>query len=336
MQKAFLMFLKTRREVLLSGNAPTLAKGLILGILIPTFSFFLKGQAYMNDRTELPYPESRTALIEGVRYHYRVFAPEEGTATKANILLIHGFASSTFSWRKLFAPLTGAGYRVLAADIPPFGFSDRSPSVDHSPAANGKRLWELLRREDADKAFLVGHSMGARIAGAMGALKPGRCQKVFLVDGPFFGTGQQRWTQQVAAFFLNRHFVRKLIENLGRRAASDRWIVRRLLSFVYGESPSEKAVKGYMRPLSVRGTGYSLPPYFLERSSIELDLEALTCQVHLIWGEKDRLLKPHMAKQFLNAYPHTAECSLIEGAGHCPMETHPEAFLRVMLKGMKE
>ena len=290
----------------------------------------------MNDLPEFPFPESRTAQVDGVHYHYRNLAPEEGVAFKGNVLLIHGFASSTFSWRKLFAPLSAKGYRVIAVDIPPFGFSERSPWIDNSPVANAERLWKILDQEGIDKCYVAGHSMGARVAGSMGALRSDRCKKVFLIDGPFFGTGKQRAVERFAAKLVDRSPLPWLLERLGRRMAKSRWITRKALTFIYGEKPSERAVKGYMRPLSIRGTGYSLPSYFLERSSLGLELEDLTCKVHLIWGEKDRLFKPRMAERFLDAYPYKAECSLIKGGAHCSMETHPKAFLTAMLNGMSK
>jgi len=64
----------------------------------------------MMDSAFAPYPESSMATIDSFSYHYRCFAPEEGRSFKGSLLLIHGFASSTFSWRKLFAPLTAKGF----------------------------------------------------------------------------------------------------------------------------------------------------------------------------------------------------------------------------------
>ncbi len=315
------------------GATSALRKG-ILAILIISCSSFLKLRAGMKDSAPTPYPESSTSTVDGVRYHYRCFVPEEGGAFKGTFLLIHGFASSTFSWRKQFVPLTAKGYRVIAVDIPPFGFSDRSPSIDHSPLANAERLWKLLDREGVEQPYIMGHSMGARVAGAMGALRSEDVRVVFLVDGPFFGSRRKLSLSRVGAFLLDRHLFRWICERSGRRMASSPWLVRRALTFVYGEDPDEGTVQGYMRPLSLPGTGYSLPPYFLERSDQEVGLNALSCKVHLIWGEKDRLFRPRMARRFLERYPYAAEVSLIEGAGHCPMETHPIAFLQALLGGM--
>lgn len=302
-----------------------------LGIL--TFSLFplSNSRAHQGEQEERPFPNSAFASIEGVRYHYRSFDAADEASNKGSILLIHGFGSSTFSWRKTFIPLTLEGYEVIAVDIPPFGFSDRSPDIDHSPSANAERLWELMERLGLTEPAIVGHSMGARVAGSMGALKPERSQAIFLVDGPFFGTSGRKWGRKFGAFLFNNRPFRHLFEKLGRSLAKKRGVIRKALAYSYGEKPGPETVDGYMRPLQKNGTGYSLPPYFLERSSSKLALEDLLTKVHLIWGEKDRIFSHRMPNRFLDRYPHRAELSVIQGSGHCPMETHPEAFLDVLI-----
>jgi pimeloyl-ACP methyl ester carboxylesterase len=309
-----------------------LLRSVILGILklfaVPPTN------AQSSTLNEAPFPESSMMQVQGVRYHYRRFEAVGNEKPKGSVLLIHGFASSTFSWRKCFAPLTQEGYEVIAVDIPPFGFSDRSPNIDHSPSANAERLWELIDRAELSKPWIVGHSMGARIAGSMGALRPKASAGVFLVDGPFFGTKERDLGRKLGNLLLNNPPSRYLFEKLGSWMARKRGIVRRALRIAYGEDPSEEAISGYMRPLRIEGTAYSLPPYFLETPAHSLPLDALIPKVHLIWGEHDRLFPHRMPQRFLDAYPHEARISVIQGSGHCPMETHPEAFSEVLLKEM--
>lgn len=308
-------------------------QAIILGIL-KLFSVTPTNAQSSPDMNEAPFPESSMMRVQGVRYHYRHFEAAGNEDPKGSVLLIHGFASSTFSWRKCFAPLTREGYEVLAVDIPPFGFSDRTPNIDHSPSANAERLWELVERTELGSPWIVGHSMGARVAGAMGALRSKDCAGVFLVDGPFFGTKERNLGRKLGNFLLNNPPSRFLFEKLGEWMGRKRSIVRRGLRIAYGEEPSQEAIKGYMRPLRIDGTAYSLPPYFLETPAHSLPLETLTPKVHLIWGEHDRLFPHRMPQRFLDAYPHDARISVIQGSGHCPMETHPEAFLEVLLKEM--
>jgi hypothetical protein len=66
---------------------------------------------------QLADPDSRFAVVggigaDGVRLHYKL----AGSGAPAMILL-HGFAASTFSWREVMAPLAEQG-TVVACDRP--------------------------------------------------------------------------------------------------------------------------------------------------------------------------------------------------------------------------
>ena len=59
------------------------------------------------------------AVVEGNRIFYR----EAGAKTAPAILLLHGFPTSSHMFRNLI-PALAADYRVIAPDLPGFGFSD--------------------------------------------------------------------------------------------------------------------------------------------------------------------------------------------------------------------
>jgi pimeloyl-ACP methyl ester carboxylesterase len=47
--------------------------------------------------------------------------------------------------------------------------------------------------------------------------------------------------------------------------------------------------------------------------------------VLVVWGKKDRTIYLRTGKRFVAHVPH-AELIVIHGAGHDPMETHPDIF----------
>ena len=61
----------------------------------------------------------RYASVDGNRIFYR----EAGTRTAPAILLLHGFPTSSHMFRNLI-PALARRYRVIAPDLPGFGFSD--------------------------------------------------------------------------------------------------------------------------------------------------------------------------------------------------------------------
>jgi haloalkane dehalogenase len=59
--------------------------------------------------------------VDGVRIHY----VDEGPASAAPILLLHGEPSWSYLYRTMIPPLAAAGHRVIAPDLVGFGRSDK-------------------------------------------------------------------------------------------------------------------------------------------------------------------------------------------------------------------
>ena len=54
-----------------------------------------------------------------------VFIQEKGPADGIPVVLFHGTAAWSELWFRTTDALAAAGFRVIALDLPPFGFSDR-------------------------------------------------------------------------------------------------------------------------------------------------------------------------------------------------------------------
>ncbi|MAF83094.1 MAG: haloalkane dehalogenase [Gammaproteobacteria bacterium] len=76
----------------------------------------------LNDFTYEPrYVEIRDSDLGALRVHYL----DEGPADGQVILLLHGQATWSYSYRKMIPLLTAAGYRVVVPDLIGFGRSDK-------------------------------------------------------------------------------------------------------------------------------------------------------------------------------------------------------------------
>ena len=62
----------------------------------------------------------RTVDVDGVNILYR----EAGNPASSAVLLLHGFPTSSHMYRTLIPALAADGHRVVAPDLPGFGFSD--------------------------------------------------------------------------------------------------------------------------------------------------------------------------------------------------------------------
>ena len=120
---------------------------------------------------------SRFIDFEGVRVHYQ----EAGEIAAPTLILIHGFASSTLVWSKVFLGLAAAGFRVIALDMLGFGYSGKPRNGEYTIAGQAKLLIQLLDRLRIRQASIIGSSYGGAVAATCALDYPDRVKKLALV-----------------------------------------------------------------------------------------------------------------------------------------------------------
>ncbi|MCX7896092.1 MAG: alpha/beta hydrolase [Thermoanaerobaculum sp.] len=266
-----------------------------------------------------PYPNGFMVEVCGIRWHGQVWQAQP--APKAWVLLLHGFSGSTFSFRHVGPALAEQGFSALAVDIPPFGWSQRSrPQQDEATC-----LAQLLRSWAGQAPVVVmGHSMGAPLAAAVAAELGSQVQAVVAVAGPLGAkTDGSSWRKLMALPPLGRW-----AEVVSQRKLLKPESFARTLASAYGRDPQPEEVAGYREPLLVRGTAKAVFRQLPWRGRAGASLDQLP--ILLLWGREDRWVPPRVAESTKHRWPH-AQLVWIEGAGHCPMETHPEVFLEHLL-----
>lgn len=269
---------------------------------------------------ESPYANGDFVQACGLRWHLQRW--EAAGAPHGLAVLIHGFAGSTYSWRLSGPALAEAGWRVLAVDLPPYGFSERGRSADPLPAC----LQRIVEAEAAGQPIVpIGHSMGASVAAALAARLGEQAQGLVLVDGGVGGMGRAPVWMGV---LLGLPPVGRWAEVAGHYRLLRPEAFADTLASAYGRRPSAEEVEGYRRPLLLAGTA----PAILARPPMSEPIEAsqLPGQVLIIWGREDRWVPPR-AGEATHARLPQSQLAWIEAAGHNPMETHPAEFMQLLL-----
>ena len=108
--------------------------------------------------------------------------------TGAPLVLLHGIGSGSASWLRQLQGLSDR-CTVLAWDAP--GYGESSPLPQASPTASdyAVHLWAWLDAIGVDRIHLVGHSLGALMAGAAARLAPARVVRLTLL-APAGGYGK--------------------------------------------------------------------------------------------------------------------------------------------------
>src|SRR5258705_10197011 len=109
-----------------------------------------------NRATVFHSEHSHFVEVDGVRVHYQ----EAGHKTAPPLVLIHGFASSTLVWSKVFLSLAEAGFRVIALDMFGHGYSSKPRFGEYTIDGQARYIMRLLDRLGIGSATIVGSSYG--------------------------------------------------------------------------------------------------------------------------------------------------------------------------------
>src|SRR5688572_24615141 len=121
------------------------------------------------------------------------------------VILIHGFATSSFLWRNVAPSITDAGHTAYAVDLFGHGESDRPFDADFGIEAQAEYLDAAMTALRVAKGVIVGVDLGGVIALRLAATRPERVQKLVLINTPAFDelppkdiTSMQRSTAKFA------------------------------------------------------------------------------------------------------------------------------------------
>lgn len=212
---------------------------------------------------------------------------------------------------------------MIAPDLPPFGYSERSGS-----GADWSELVLALARQIAPQRdlVLVGHSMGAGVAAASAAHADGAVRQLIFVGG---GPGQRRQGSATWRGVLVLPSVSRALEVMAAHRLLEEEIFSDLLATALGREPSPEELAGYREPLRIPGTY----PALLRRMSQGTDSSGWQATPAVaIWGENDARVPLGVGLRLQERVPEL-DLLIIPGAGHNPMETHAAAF-QALLAGI--
>lgn len=292
--------------------------------LVP-YLFSLKNSSQTGE--EKPFPNSQYIKKSNCFIHYRLFQPE---AIKHKIILLHGFAGSTFCFRNNFQALVNGNTLVVACDLPPYGFSSKSAAADLTDTTTLDLLHEIISATDAEiksntKWIVAGHSLGAQYAAKLVTRYPALFEKQVFIDG-FFTDMQEtgfntflkyppllRWSDVVLEhYFLKKEKFSELIES------------------AYLRKPTDEEIEGYMKPFELKNSASGIFHWAHTNSTFEADkLVIYSKPTLMIWGNPDPWV-PFSNKNIDTSAFKNLTFKFIEKGGHNPQETQPEIVNRYL------
>ncbi|QKD02320.1 alpha/beta fold hydrolase [Mesorhizobium loti] len=270
--------------------------------------------------------------VNGLKMHYQVWGPADGPP----LLLFHGTASWAETYRDIAAPLGERGFRVIAPDMPPFGYSERPADQDYSRAAHARRVLGF-----ADALGLRHFSVGVHSYGGGGVIEaafsaPDRIDALILLDVAL-GLGRTEAPALPFASFLNRDWPRQLLT--ASTFTNPLMTGPGLRNFIENDdlvTAEREAI--YRRPLNVRGTTDAVGHWLFsglyndERKSLaanKANYRAFRPPVLVIWGRDDTTTPLDQGEEIASLFPR-AELAVLDGVNHIPQVERPRDVVRLI------
>ncbi|MCT2346903.1 alpha/beta hydrolase [Niallia taxi] len=244
---------------------------------------------------------------------------------KPPIVLIHGFASSTYTFRRVI-PFLQKHYSVIAIDLPGFGKSDKSTSFIYSFQNYAKLLLECMNQFGYSNFSIVAHSMGGQIALNMALLAPERVSKLVLLCSSGYlkrarkaliYTSYLPLFDKLAYYYVQKKGVRHHLNNV----FFDKTLI------------NDEMIEEFGKPLSEKGFYKALIRLLRHREGDLLpnQLQDIHAPTLLIWGEEDRVVPLEIGKRLVRDLPD-ARLITYKKTGHLITEEQPElVFKNIMM-----
>ena len=249
-------------------------------------------------------PSAETTEVGGRKISY-AGAGQDGDV----VLLIHGYGGDKNSWLFLQEPLA-ARHRVYALDLPGHGASAKDVGGDPG-AVLADAVAGVLDAVGAQRAHLVGHSLGGAVALTVAARDPGRAASLTLIApagfGPEINAGYLRG-------FADAQTRRELKPVVGQLFADESLVTRQVVDDLLA----------YKRLDGVDEALHALLGLLLDGDAQRADGAAALAAiggatpVGVVWGAADRIIPAAHAESVAGAVRY-----LVDGAGHMPHMERP-------------
>ena len=240
------------------------------------------------------------------------------------LLLIHGMAGSSETWRAVI-PQLSRKHRVVAPDLLGHGQSDK-PRGDYSLGAFAVWLRDLLDELGISRATIVGQSLGGGVAMQFVYQHPDYCQRLILISsgglGPDVGWTLRLLSAPGAELILPviapqpvltvGNKLRTWLSGAGIQSprAAEVWSAYSSLS----DSQTRQAFLRTLRSVvDYRGQAVSA----LNRLHMAAELPTMA-----IWGDRDRIIPVDHGYAAQAARPES-RLEVLEGVGHFPHVERP-------------
>jgi pimeloyl-ACP methyl ester carboxylesterase len=264
--------------------------------------------------------------INDINVYYE-FYPNQ--ASEKTFVLLHGFLSSTFTFRHLI-PLLKRDYQVLSVDLPPFGKSGKCNRYIYSYKNLSDTVIKLTKNLGIKKMIFIGHSMGGQIVLNILHLMPELAERAILLCSSSY-LKRSKLPLIISSYIPYFHlFVKYWFARTG--------VKKNLQDSLYNHSLiTDEMINGYLQPFLQDEIFVALTRMIRHREgdlSGEI-LNQIKTPCLLIWGDHDNSMPLHIGKKLNKDLPNS-ELIILKETGHAVPEERPKEIYQYIKKWCQE
>jgi len=311
----------------------------ILGLLVVVILVFtaLAGLRETKTRQEAAPTTGRFVQAGDVE----LFIQEMGSEDGQPILFVHGTAAWSGLWRETMTPLAEAGYRCIAIDIPPFGFSERPSTPSYDNVSQAKRIVALMDSLGIDHAILFGHSFGGGTTVETALMIPERIDALILLDVGGLNLNLQPLPPDrkptAVEMFLGTPIIRNpVIAATGTNPLFTKTLISAMV--LDPDDVTKEKIEILQEPLVLDGATNTLGDWLgsvlgVQKVSLTTDPKnyaSLTMPTLIVWGDSDTVI-PIKEGEYLQSLIPNSELVVMKDVNHIPHLEDLDALMEVVL-----
>lgn len=285
--------------------------------------------------------EHSSGLAAG-QVHYRfekvgdveVFYREAGDPAAPTLLLLHGFAASSYMWRDVIEALADS-YHVVAPDLPAFGFT-QSPArgeYEYTFANLTKTIDQFTEQLKLERYAIAVHDYGAPVGWRLAVAHPSKITAIISQNGNAYKEGLSKGWEPIQTYWNTP-------SQANREALSD-FPTPASIKWQYVEGVSDTSV---VAPDAYTLEGAQISQPGMAEIQLDLLLDYATnvekypeFQAYFreqqppllaVWGKHDPFFLPPGAEAWKRDIPQ-ADIRFYD-TGHFALETHGDVIIPVM------
>jgi len=261
----------------------------------------------INETLDSKYPLNQLNIGSG-HISYR----ESGRLNKDVLVLLHGIGSASGSWFRQLEELS-LNFRVIAWDAPGYGKSTALSNEYPKAIDYAQVLEKFFKNLNIQPYIIVGHSLGALIAGSYAASYPNSSLRLILVD-PANGHGELGKQERSEKLRLR-------LDNMDKFGPEE--LANERAPALLSKNASVEALELVRWNMSkLRLEGHAQAAHMLSSGNLVKDAQYFSGQVLVLCGSEDMITPEVGAKKIAAAYNNSSYQTLL-GAGHASYIENP-------------